>query len=372
MRKESIDQLWSAGNEGDVFALTAMGILLYEGKQVQRNLEQGLALLEHAAQQNVLWARDNYYFAKQRLRGNPALTNNVLLGKDAMDQMKYYASEGNIYARTLLGHYLLTQPHAEGDQQEGMQQLNIAILNGCLWAKDVLQDCGITSNVTAKADPLEGMGPGMRAFAERALGRRFGRYGLSDLDIQRGIKSACDFFGLNYPMMVEDLTHVEYGATMFCNANKRSTADDILCYNLEELRQLNVRTPVAFTLVMTHECAHRALQNVRFGGVADGKWNEEMACDFFMGVRAAMQQLDIRDVLVGFQNDGGGAEHPTGELRVGVISFGYQHAIELARRGQRLTFEGLLNDVAAYLDSIEDEMRSAYMQVCFRIVHKGR
>ena len=373
MRKETIDEMWAAGSEGDPFALAAMGIICYEGKHVRRDVEHGIAYLEHAAQSNLLWARDNLYFIQRRLNGNPNLKRNVLISRDAIQQMDTYARQGNLYALAMLGEYFICQNQDEGLQAKGLEYLNIAVLRGSLWAEDILRELGITSGLTAKEDPLDDslMGPRMRSFVERSLKERFGS-DMSIWEIQQGIKSACDFFGISYPKMAQDLSDLKCGSTMFCDVDSRSFSDDILCYDLEQLKSLNVRTPDAFTLVMTHECAHRVFQGHHFEGPNNGQWDEEMVADYFMGVRSGMQGIDIRDVIRGFQNSSGSMSHPSGALRVKVMWFGKTHVEELLRRGYRPTLQSLFNDYMEFRSSIDDEVRRAFLNVGFSIVHRNR
>ena len=50
-----------------------------------------------------------------------------------------------------------------------------------------------------------------------ALSKRFSRFGLSQDDIRDAIKSACDFFNIPQPRMIQDLTNQPGGQTMFVN-----------------------------------------------------------------------------------------------------------------------------------------------------------
>lgn len=47
--------------------------------------------------------------------------------------------------------------------------------------------------------------------------QRFQRFGLSDADVYDAIKSACVFFKIPMPQMIQDLTNVQNGQTMFVN-----------------------------------------------------------------------------------------------------------------------------------------------------------
>ena len=58
MTQESINQLWAFANANDAMAMAYMGVVLYEGRGVKRDMQQGLAWLRRAADNNVLYAKD--------------------------------------------------------------------------------------------------------------------------------------------------------------------------------------------------------------------------------------------------------------------------------------------------------------------------
>ncbi|WP_418868512.1 hypothetical protein [Segatella hominis] len=59
---------------------------------------------------------------------------------------------------------------------------------------------------------------------------------MSEADINDAIKSACDFFNIPMPKMIQDLTNVKDGQTMFVNYwDRGSYYDDILCYNMQQI-----------------------------------------------------------------------------------------------------------------------------------------
>ena len=113
-----------------------------------------------------------------------------------------------------------------------------------------------------------------------SLSRRFCRFGLTDEEIKEAIQSACDFFHIPYPRMVQDLTNHPNGQTMFVNWDRGSFYDDVLCFNMQQLIDMKVDNKEAFSLVMTHECAHRVLQNTVL-------WTEQRG----MGTRAVLRLL---------------------------------------------------------------------------------
>lgn len=180
------------------------------------------------------------------------------------------------------------------------------------------------------------------------LSQRFRRFGLSDEDIRDAIKSACDFFNIPMPRMIQDLTNAQNGQTMFVNWDRGSYYDDVLCFNMQQLIDMNVDSKEAFSLVMTHECAHRVLQATPFPGINDGVWENELAADFFMGVRAGLWNMDESKIAVGLLLTNGSPSHPEGTLRALFISRGKYVSQAMRTQGIPLTIQNLINEFMAF------------------------
>lgn len=190
--------------------------------------------------------------------------------------------------------------------------------------------------------------PTMDDFLKRCQ-QRFQRFGLSDADVYGAIKSACDFFNIPMPRMIQDLTNVQNGQTMFVNWDRGSYYDDVLCFNMQQLIDMKVDSKDAFSLVMTHECGHRVLQNTQFPGVANGQWESELCPDFFMGCRAGLWNMNAIDkVVMGLILTDGSPSHPKGTLRALFIRHGKYIAPEMHRRGIPLTIQNLINEFMAF------------------------
>ena len=190
--------------------------------------------------------------------------------------------------------------------------------------------------------------PTMDDFLKRCQ-QRFQRFGLSDADVYGAIKSACDFFNIPMPRMIQDLTNVQNGQTMFVNWNRGSYYDDVLCFNMQQLIDMKVDSKEAFSLVMTHECGHRVLQNTQFPGVANGQWESELCPDFFMGCRAGLWNMNAIDkVVMGLILTDGSPSHPEGTLRALFIRHGKYIVPEMHRRGIPLTIQNLINEFMAF------------------------
>lgn len=158
--------------------------------------------------------------------------------------------------------------------------------------------------------------------------QKYRKYGLSEQDCIDGIKIPCDFFDIPMPAMIEDLTDHPEGITMFVSSNPESLCDDVICYNLEQLCEFGVTDKDTFTLVMTHECAHRVFQNTKLPGINSGRWESELIADFFIGVLAGKQLVSYKafdSVRTGLANSHGARSHPTGGLRSKIISYAYTY-----------------------------------------------
>ena len=141
---------------------------------------------------------------------------------------------------------------------------------------------------------------------------------------------------------------------MFVNKNTTSYNDDILCYNLQQMQELEVSSKDAFSLVMTHECAHRYFQCTTFQGLNNGAWEEELACDFFMGVRSMIEQIaDIRKVANGLGKCPGAKSHPDGDLRVDAIIQGQQTVLHFQKNNIPPTIQNFTQAFFQYCNTIK-------------------
>ena len=188
------------------------------------------------------------------------------------------------------------------------------------------------------------------------MSRRLQKFGLTPNDVEEAIKSACDFFNIPMPRMIQDLTNVHNGQTMFVNWDKSRYEDDVLCFNMQQLVDMKVDSKDAFSLIMTHECAHRALQNTRFPGINNGIWEQELAADFFMGCRAGLWDMDESKIMVGLILTKGSPTHPEGALRALFVRHGKYKAIEMRDKSIPLTIQNLLNVFMEYCQQNVDEI----------------
>ena len=197
----------------------------------------------------------------------------------------------------------------------------------------------------------EYMGINMEGFLANA--RKSYLSSLSNDQILYAINSACEYFHIPYPVLTRDLTNQKGGYTMFTNYDPKSYGDDVICYNIHELANLNVGTLDAFSLIMTHEAAHRALQGVRFEGPNNGCWQSELAADFLMGTRAGFFDIkSIGNVIEGLRNTGGSNDHPKGWLRANFIRHGVEVALQLKKTGLPVYLDRLMAEYHAYYQAM--------------------
>jgi hypothetical protein len=117
---------------------------------------------------------------------------------------------------------------------------------------------------------------------------------------------------------------------------------------MQQLIDMNVDSKEAFSLVMTHECAHRVLQATPFPGINDGVWENELAADFFMGIRAGLWNMDESKIAVGLLLTNGSPSHPEGTLRALFIRRGKDVSQAMRTQGIPLTIQNLINEFMAF------------------------
>lgn len=189
-----------------------------------------------------------------------------------------------------------------------------------------------------------------------AVCRRFDKFNLTHKEVMEAIRSACDFFRIPYPELIYDLTNSKGGRTMFVNNNSDDMSNDILCYNMDQLIGLNVNSKDSFSLIMTHECAHRVFQKVKLPGVANGIWEHELLADFFMGIRAGLWSIDFGLPMIGLFLTQGSPTHPEGMVRGMFIRHGKYLAQRMLMEGKPKTIEYIFNKFLEYREEMMDEI----------------
>lgn len=184
--------------------------------------------------------------------------------------------------------------------------------------------------------------------------RVFYEYELPHNVIQEAIHDACLFLGLH------DVPFDYDNEVCIYTRNPTTYSDDIIGINKEKLFQLDIHNKDNLSLIMTHETVHGLLQYISATGDLS-PWQEELICDTFMGVRAAVENLSSSRVEEGLSQTPASDTHPYGELRVKYIGIGKEIAEELLARDLPVSAENILSRINDYLKSDYDHIHEQEM-----------
>ena len=144
---------------------------------------------------------------------------------------------------------------------------------------------------------------------------------LTDEMIVNSVEQASDFFNIDNPMAIAE----DWTTGVYPNMDV-SPIDDVLIFNREQLVGMGITEQEGLDLVMTHECAHRALQGMSHLGFDSHQ--EELCCDFMAGVRAGLNGIDVSQMENSLADTTVSATHPDGADRVDAIEAGMEFAKE--------------------------------------------
>lgn len=144
---------------------------------------------------------------------------------------------------------------------------------------------------------------------------------LTDKMIAESVQQASDFFNISVPMAVEE----DWTTGVYANSVV-TPIDDVLIYNRDQLIGMGITIQEGLDLVMTHECAHRALQGMSHLGFDSHQ--EELCCDFMAGVRAGLNGIDVSQMENSLADTPVSDTHPGGDDRVASIEAGVAFAKE--------------------------------------------
>ncbi len=139
MNQEAVNQIFNSAQHGDWFALAAYGVLLYEGIDLPRDDNNAVNYLQIASNQNVLWAKD-LLMCIQHVNPSSNVRHNAIVSTDATNQLKNYAAQGNLWAKTILAEAMYTGYGMPQDRTQAIQDLRMASVDGNLWAADILRN----------------------------------------------------------------------------------------------------------------------------------------------------------------------------------------------------------------------------------------
>lgn len=169
--QQAVQQLWDAYRQGNPFAGTLAGVLLFEGRNVQRNVEGGVQVLRQMMERRVAWAQNLILYIERVDPSDAMLSHHALASTEAMHQLRGCADNGDLWAMTVYGMLLCAGTATPADPATGMACLTAASQRGILFASELIKEISeartgdrsfspATSTVPPASVPTPGKKPG--------------------------------------------------------------------------------------------------------------------------------------------------------------------------------------------------------------------
>lgn len=143
MNGSTLEQVLYAANNQDAFAITILGLYHLDNAKTSDELKEGVHCLTIAGNsRNCIWAK-NVLSALGGIEYKQPFSKHVLVESDALEQLKIYSEQGNMWAMTALGNLLFTGYSNPQNQEEGAKYLNMAAAKSCYLALELIQEYGI-------------------------------------------------------------------------------------------------------------------------------------------------------------------------------------------------------------------------------------
>lgn len=143
MQKQTFTQLQDNTKENDAFAATIIGLLYLDTGTTQEIINLGIEHIIFAGNhKNCIWAK-NVLSALGGIEFKQPFSKYVLVESDAIEQLKIYSEQGNMWAMTALGNLLFTGYSNPQNKEEGAKYLNMAADKSCYLALELIQEYGI-------------------------------------------------------------------------------------------------------------------------------------------------------------------------------------------------------------------------------------
>lgn len=146
--------------------------------------------------------------------------------------------------------------------------------------------------------------------------------GLTDDVVAQSVHEASVFFGMDDPINV----HEDWTTGVMTNMSWMEN-DDVLIFNRDQMAEMGITDKEGFDLVMTHEGAHRMLQNMH-QQTGFNPHQEELCCDYMAGVRAGLNGMDEGKMQASLADTPASESHPDGQARIESIENGVAFAHE--------------------------------------------
>lgn len=169
-------------------------------------------------------------------------------------------------------------------------------------------------------------------------------YSLPDDTVISAMHGACDFLHIN------DMAVVHDDSTCVYPNDPTTLNDDILGFSREQMMEMGIHDAQSLSLICTHEAAHCLLQYLSCTHQLSN-WQEELTCDAFMGVRAAIEGISTSSVERSLGDGTDSPTHPNGSLRLRYIEIGKQIGEDLSTHNLPATAENILARLNDYLEN---------------------
>lgn len=150
--------------------------------------------------------------------------------------------------------------------------------------------------------------------------------GLTDEVVAQSVHEASVFFGMDDPINV----HEDWTTGVMTNMSWTEN-DDVLIFSRDQMHEMGITDKEGFDLVMTHEGAHRMLQNMH-QQTGFNSHQEELCCDYMAGVRAELNGMDFTKMEASLADSPESETHPAGGARVEAIEAGAEFAQEFMEK----------------------------------------
>ena len=154
MNGNSRRQLIDAANNNNGFAITLLAVYLINS---QENAEFGIAQIIRAAdEKNVLWAKNlKLYLRAFRDKIELPIDYHALVDSDTREQLENYIAENDYWAMTILGDLLYKGRVVPQDRETAEVLLGRAANSGCLYAKELVDEYGLSTVKATASDILD-------------------------------------------------------------------------------------------------------------------------------------------------------------------------------------------------------------------------
>lgn len=165
----------------------------------------------------------------------------------------------------------------------------------------------------------------------------FDKEDVTEEDVACFVKEAAEFFDLPLPV-------VHDSCETMAKVISHNMADYEVFYNWKSLGQSGINNKDAFNLVMTHELCHHVFRSTRFFYCRNEQWNQELVCDFMVGVRAEAYGIATGKYKYVVGSTKACITHPPGYFRKAMVEFGRKAARKVIDQGKKIKVFTLVDD----------------------------